>query len=84
MKIKLLILLCCIVDIVLWIGMIALIVESSMPIHWMLFAAFFGGLLIVIFGGWVCQNLAISNKKRHATLLTPEELREQLRKFMVV
>lgn len=69
MKVKLLILLCCFIDIILWVGMIALIVESGMPIHWMLFTSFFGGLIIVSFGGWLCQNLAMSNKKRHATLV---------------
>jgi len=85
MKKYALILLACALDVAMWVGLIALTVRSGLPLEWMLFTAFFGGLLIVVFGAYVCQNLAkYESKKRHATLLNPEELREQLRKFMVI
>ena len=67
MKITILILLSILFDILMWVALISLTIKSGIPLEWMMFASFFGGCLIVIFGGCICQNLANSNKKRHAT-----------------
>jgi len=75
MKVKLLITLSCLFDILIWVGLLVLTVKSDLELKWMFFIAIFGGLLIVTFGGWLCQNLAMSNKKRHATLVKQRNTR---------
>jgi len=50
-----------------WIGMIALVAHINLELQWKFYIGGFGGCLILVFGGWLCQNLAMSDKKRHAT-----------------
>jgi len=64
---KFMIALTVIFSIVAWVGMIALTVHINIELKWMLYIGGFGGCLILICGGWLCQNLAMSDKKRHAT-----------------
>lgn len=75
MKLKILITLSCFFDILVWVGLLALTVQSDLQLKWMFFIAIFGGFLIVIFGGWLCQNLAEKHKKRHATLIKKNNTR---------
>jgi hypothetical protein len=58
---------CFLIDVVLWVGMMAAIVSSPLELHWMLFASFFGGCLIVSIGGLIFKKFTDKPKKRHAT-----------------
>lgn len=70
MKIKLMISLVWILEIISWAALLYLTINSNLDLKWICYIDFFGGCTILIFGGWLCQNLAMSNKKRHATLVT--------------
>jgi len=64
---KLMIALTVLFSIVAWVLMIALAVHINLELQWKFYIGGFGGSLILVLGGWLCQNLAMSDKKRHAT-----------------